>query len=97
MPDFHRICKRFHRGIAGLEDVVRVYQAVQLLPLIVEALDSIKETHANGPLLDEIYTDAMNVSPDSLTGLTRTGSHREASKVLRDGGRHNRFGRVAEA
>jgi DNA mismatch repair protein MSH2 len=29
MPDFHRISKRFHRGVASLEDVVRVYQAVQ--------------------------------------------------------------------
>lgn len=28
MPDFHRISKRFQKGIAGLEDVVRVYQAV---------------------------------------------------------------------
>ena len=29
MPDFHRISKRFHRGVANLEDVVRVYQAVR--------------------------------------------------------------------
>lgn len=28
MPDFSRITKRFNRGIASLEDVVRVYQAV---------------------------------------------------------------------
>ena len=28
MPDMHRICKRFQKSIASLEDVVRVYQAV---------------------------------------------------------------------
>ena len=27
MPDFHRIGKRFQKGGATLEDVVRVYQA----------------------------------------------------------------------
>lgn len=29
MPDMHRISKRFQRGAASLEDVVRVYQAAQ--------------------------------------------------------------------
>ncbi len=28
MPDMHRICKRFQKSVASLEDVVRVYQAV---------------------------------------------------------------------
>ena len=28
MPDLHRIGKKFQRKVAGLEDVVRVYQAV---------------------------------------------------------------------
>lgn len=28
MPDFHRISKKFHRRVASLEDVVRVYQAI---------------------------------------------------------------------
>jgi DNA mismatch repair protein MSH2 len=27
MPDMHRICKRFHKKAASLEDVIRVYQA----------------------------------------------------------------------
>lgn len=31
MPDFHRISKKFHRTTASLDDVVRVYQAVQLV------------------------------------------------------------------
>jgi DNA mismatch repair protein MSH2 len=28
MPDMHRLSKRFQKNAAGLEDVVRVYQAV---------------------------------------------------------------------
>lgn len=38
MPDMHRIAKRFQRGAAGLEDVVRIYQAVVRLPGIIETL-----------------------------------------------------------
>ncbi|GJN93057.1 hypothetical protein Rhopal_006102-T1 [Rhodotorula paludigena] len=39
MPDFHRISKRFQKGAASLEDVVRVYQAVLLLPGLNLALE----------------------------------------------------------
>jgi DNA mismatch repair protein MSH2 len=34
-PDLHRISKRFHRRIAGLEDVVRVYQAIGVVRRMV--------------------------------------------------------------
>ncbi len=40
MPDLHRISKRFQRGVASLEDVVRVYQAILRLPDIVQALET---------------------------------------------------------
>jgi len=40
MPDFHRISKRFQKGAASLEDVVRVYQAVLLLPGLVTCLET---------------------------------------------------------
>jgi hypothetical protein len=36
MPDFHRISKKFHRGTASLDDVVRVYQAVMIVRYTVE-------------------------------------------------------------
>lgn len=39
MPDFHRISKRFQKGAASLEDVVRVYQAILLLPGLVTCLE----------------------------------------------------------
>jgi DNA mismatch repair protein MSH2 len=29
MPDMHRISKKFHRGGASLQEVVRVYQAIE--------------------------------------------------------------------
>lgn len=29
MPDFHRLAKKFHRRVANLEDVIRVFQAIQ--------------------------------------------------------------------
>lgn len=35
MPDFARITKRFNRGNATLEDVVRVYQAVSKVPFLI--------------------------------------------------------------
>lgn len=61
MPDFHRICKRFHRGIASLEDVVRVYQAVQVLPKIVACLEQLKEANPeHSDLLEEVYVSALN-------------------------------------
>ncbi|GAA5902264.1 hypothetical protein JCM8208_007244 [Rhodotorula glutinis] len=48
MPDFHRISKRFQKGAASLEDVVRVYQAVLLLPGLVTCLESGVEAAVEG-------------------------------------------------
>lgn len=33
MPDMHRISKKFHRGGAGLQEVVKVYQAIEKVGL----------------------------------------------------------------
>ena len=38
-PDFHRISKRFQKQNATLEDVVRVYQAVAMLPKMIVTLE----------------------------------------------------------
>ena len=43
MPDFTRLSKRFKKGVASLQDVVRVYQAVMRLPNIIQALSSVGE------------------------------------------------------
>ncbi|THV05363.1 DNA mismatch repair protein [Dendrothele bispora CBS 962.96] len=42
MPDLHRLSKRFKRGMASLEDVVRVYQVVIKLPGMIEALERVQ-------------------------------------------------------
>ncbi|KAF9134450.1 MutS-like protein, partial [Mortierella sp. 14UC] len=38
IPDLHRLAKRFQRGVASLQDVVRAYQVVIRLPAIVGAM-----------------------------------------------------------
>lgn len=39
LPDMHRICKRFQKRVASLEDVVRVYQAVLKVSLRIADRD----------------------------------------------------------
>ncbi|WFD08172.1 MSH2 protein [Malassezia vespertilionis] len=46
MPDLLRISKRFQRGASTLEDVVRCYQAVERIPLLIQTL-------ADTPVIDE--------------------------------------------
>ncbi|TNY21324.1 muts domain V-domain-containing protein [Rhodotorula diobovata] len=58
MPDFHRISKRFQKGAASLEDVVRVYQAVLLLPGLVTCLEAGVEVEGDGEGDDEEMADA---------------------------------------
>ncbi|ORX58397.1 DNA mismatch repair protein [Piromyces finnis] len=40
MPDFKRIGKKFQRNTASLQDVVRIYQVIQDLPLLKTSLES---------------------------------------------------------
>lgn len=51
MPDLTRICKRFQKGIATLEDVVRVYQVV--LKVSGFTRDSAELTHCLSYLVSE--------------------------------------------
>ncbi|KAI0058620.1 DNA mismatch repair protein [Artomyces pyxidatus] len=56
MPDMHRICKRFQKGVASLEDVVRVYQAVLKLAGLIETLKHIDtKTDRSKELIQETY------------------------------------------
>ena len=62
MPDLHRIAKRFQKGVASLEDVVRVYQCIIKLPEMVAALESggaDNEEWKN--LIKEIWLDHLKV------------------------------------
>ncbi|OXG96130.1 DNA mismatch repair protein MSH2 [Cryptococcus neoformans A2-102-5] len=71
MPDFHRISKKFHKRVAGLEDVVRVYQAVQLLPGLQEILEN-----ANTPelgardLIEEIWLKPLREHIEKLVNYS---------------------------
>ncbi|KAI0635322.1 DNA mismatch repair protein [Trametes polyzona] len=56
MPDMHRICKRFQKSIASLEDVVRVYQAVLKLEGIISSIEGMDTSSAEQKaLLEDTY------------------------------------------
>jgi DNA mismatch repair ATPase MutS len=66
MPDFHRLSKRFQKGIATLEDVVRTYQAVLKLPDLIGALETAgrsdgMEVENQIALVKETYLDKLKV------------------------------------
>ncbi|KAI8343938.1 muts domain V-domain-containing protein [Chlamydoabsidia padenii] len=57
IPDLHRLAKRFQRGIANLQDVVRIYQVVIKLPTIAQVLESNQpETQAMADLMAQTFT-----------------------------------------
>lgn len=64
MPDLHRISKRFQKGAANLEDVVRVYQALLLLPGLVTLLEVGGQANEKWPpLIEETYLVQLRVRP----------------------------------
>ncbi|KAI6001586.1 DNA mismatch repair protein [Pisolithus orientalis] len=68
MPDLHRISKRFKKGVASLEDVVRVYQVVLKMPGLIETLDGIQHEHeAHRALVNETYLEPFRTHSDKLS------------------------------
>lgn len=62
MPDFHRISKRFQKGVATLEDVVRVYQAVLRLPQLLELLADVHTSSSEATaLLHSAFIEPLKV------------------------------------
>ncbi|KAJ1018408.1 hypothetical protein NDA18_006562 [Ustilago nuda] len=60
MPDMHRISKRFQKGVATLEDVVRVYQAVLRLSGLIQMLvDMETPSDAHQQLLETTYIEPL--------------------------------------
>ncbi|KAL4232768.1 MutS-like protein [Mactra antiquata] len=57
IPDFQRLAKKFQRKKANLQDVYRVYQAIDKMPYLLEALE--KSDGAHKSLLMEIFTNPM--------------------------------------
>jgi len=70
MPDLHRISKRFQKGIASLEDVVRVYQAVLKLPELIDALEGLETEQRNKhkALVEDVYLKQLRVGGSSAAG-----------------------------
>ncbi|KAG2003249.1 DNA mismatch repair protein MSH2 [Coprinopsis cinerea AmutBmut pab1-1] len=67
MPDLNRIYKRFQKGVATLEDVVRVYQVVLKLPGMVETLESVQaEDEAKLELVKEVFATTYKEAAGSL-------------------------------
>ncbi|KAF4616671.1 hypothetical protein D9613_008625 [Agrocybe pediades] len=67
MPDLLRICKKFMKGVATLEDVVRVYQVVLKLPGMTETLSNVDQPleEASG-FLEEMYLKDLRDCGSSL-------------------------------
>eukprot|EP00842_Homolaphlyctis_polyrhiza_P002686 jgi/Hompol1/3418/HPOL_006577-RA len=66
-PDLHRLARKFQRGSAGLQDVVRVYQVILGLPQLMESLTEHSGEHAD--LLNEIYISKLREYYESLVKL----------------------------
>ncbi|CDS01787.1 probable DNA mismatch repair protein MSH2 [Sporisorium scitamineum] len=87
MPDMHRISKRFQKGVATLEDVVRVYQAVLRLPALIQTLSDIDTpSEAHSLLLVETYIDPFQLHSTALTKFTELV---EATLDLNELAQHN--------
>ncbi|KAF7972811.1 hypothetical protein HWV62_17002 [Athelia sp. TMB] len=67
MPDLHRISKRFQKGAASLEDVVRVYQVVLKLPGLIEALEAVETSDKIKGLVEETYLKQFREFNESLS------------------------------
>ncbi|EIM82088.1 DNA mismatch repair protein [Stereum hirsutum FP-91666 SS1] len=68
MPDMHRICKRFQKSVASLEDVVRVYQAVLKLSGLIENLKAVDyKSDRSRDLIQETYLEHFEKHATSLS------------------------------
>ncbi|EPQ31019.1 uncharacterized protein PFL1_01208 [Pseudozyma flocculosa PF-1] len=71
IPDMHRISKRFQKGVATLEDVVRVYQAVLRLPGLIQALDDAETpSQVHKDLVASTFLEPLRAHDEALAKLT---------------------------
>ncbi|KAG0000086.1 MutS-like protein [Entomortierella chlamydospora] len=70
IPDLHRLAKRFQRGVASLQDVVRAYQVVIRLPGLVGALSSCETgSSEHKEMLDSEFTTRFQEYTNNLQKL----------------------------
>ncbi|KAJ3270734.1 MutS-like protein, partial [Blyttiomyces sp. JEL0837] len=82
-PDLHRMGKKFLRGKANLQDVVRVYQVIISLPSFFDTLSSYAGDHAS--LIKEMYLDKLM---DYMNGLKKLQEMVETTIDLRAAENH---------
>ncbi|KAK2743226.1 MutS-like protein [Myotisia sp. PD_48] len=68
IPDLYRLAKRFQKGVANLEDVVRAYQVVIRLPGFIESLEGVIDEKYQVPLEAE-YTSKLRDIASNLGKL----------------------------
>jgi DNA mismatch repair protein MSH2 len=56
-PDLHRLAKKFQRGKANLQDVIRLYQVVKSLPELIALLQEYNGKHLE--ILKLTFTDPI--------------------------------------
>ncbi|KDR73457.1 hypothetical protein GALMADRAFT_100108 [Galerina marginata CBS 339.88] len=87
MPDLHRICKRFLKSVATLEDVVRVYQVVLKLTGMIESLSQTQvDEEDSSALLNERYLKDIK---ECETNLEKYGEMVEQTLDLKELDNHN--------
>ncbi|KIM42345.1 hypothetical protein M413DRAFT_444770 [Hebeloma cylindrosporum] len=88
MPDLSRICKRFLKSKASLEDVVRVYQVVLKLPGMIETLTAVQpeEDESGVSLIEETYLKPLK---ECETNLEKYGEMVEQTLDLKELEGHN--------
>ncbi|KAM5438530.1 MSH2 protein [Microsporum ferrugineum] len=64
IPDLFRLAKRFQRGLANLEDVVRVYQVVIRIPGFINSFEGVMDEKYQAPLDAEYTTKLRKLSKD---------------------------------
>lgn len=68
IPDLYRLAKKFQRGKAGLEDVVRAYQVAIRVPDFIGTFEGVMdETYKDA--LDLVYTNKLREYSDSFVKL----------------------------
>ncbi|KAJ7814705.1 hypothetical protein B0H14DRAFT_3747095 [Mycena olivaceomarginata] len=85
MPDLHRLSKRFQKGVASLEDVIRMYQVVLLLPGMIQALEGVQtENEEYSALIEDLYLAVLRVNSTSFRpGQERLPLHRALTRIWR--------------
>ncbi|KAJ3545219.1 hypothetical protein NMY22_g2523 [Coprinellus aureogranulatus] len=68
MPDMHRLSKRFQKGLANLENVVRVYQMILKLPGLIQELVNVTEDNDEfTELVEDQYLKALKEAESNLS------------------------------